>query len=240
MGIQASRLLVPSSDTEGAGMSAGPFSFPGLASERYALLVVPSQPQVVVVAGPNGAGKSTIAPDIVQKAFGIEEFVNADTIARGLSQFAPEHVALSAGRVFLDRIHNLAKGRESFSFETTLAAKTFAPALRRMQRNGFLIHVIYLWLPSADMAVQRVAARVRSGGHAIPEVEVRRRYDRGLRNFFNIYRQIADSWLMLDNSSASAPRPVAWLDPKGSLQIVRSGPWEQLRKSYEQDINEAS
>jgi predicted ABC-type ATPase len=197
---------------------------------------MPSQPQVVVVAGPNGAGKSTIAPDIVRNAFGIGEFVNADTIARGLSQFTPENVALPAGRVFLDRIHGLAKDRESFSFETTLAARTFAPALRRMQRDGFLVHVIYLWLPSADMAVQRVAARIRGGGHAIPEADIRRRYDRSLGNFFNIYRQIADSWLMLDNSSGSAPRPIAWRNLGGPLQIARSGPWEQLRKSYEQDI----
>ena len=207
-----------------------------VASERYALPAMPTPPQVVVVAGPNGAGKSTIAPDIVRKAFGIEEFVNADTIARGLSQFTPENVAFSAGRVFLDRIRALAKGRESFSFETTLAARTIAPALRHMQRDGFLVHVIYLWLPSAEMAVQRVAARVRSGGHAIPDADIRRRYDRSLRNFFNTYRQIADSWLMLDNSSASAPRPIAWRNPGGPLQTVRSGPWEQLRKSYEQDI----
>ncbi len=172
----------------------------------------------------------------MSKAFGVEEFVNADIIARGLSQFAPERVAFAAGRVFLNRIESLSKAGESFAFETTLAAKTFAPLLRRMQQRGYLVHVIFLWLPSIEMAIGRVEARVRSGGHSIPKVDIRRRYDRGIHNFFHVYRQIADSWLMLDNSQVSGPKPIAWRNSGGPVQIVRSGPWELLQRSHEQNI----
>ena len=195
-----------------------------------------AKPQVVVVAGPNGAGKSTAAPDIVRNAFGVNEFVNADAIALGLSQFAPEQVAFAAGRVFLERISALFLAREDFAFETTLSAKSFASVLSAEQRNGYVVHVIFLWLPSAEMAVERVARRVRNGGHSIPKDVVRRRYDRGISNFFNIYRQIADSWVMLDNSAASAPRAIAWRNLGGPVNVVRTGPWQELRERYEQDI----
>ena len=195
-----------------------------------------SQPQVIVIAGPNGAGKSTTAPEIVRKGFGINEFVNADTIARGLSEFAPEQVAFSAGRIFLERVRGLALEGASFAFETTLATRSFLPMLKRMQARSYEVHIIFLWLPTAEMAVERVGARVRNGGHSVPEEVVRRRYVRGLENFFNIYRPIADSWLMLDNSSRHAPRAIAWRNAGGPLQVVKSGPWKALRSEYEKDI----
>jgi predicted ABC-type ATPase len=195
------------------------------------------RPKVIVIAGPNGAGKSTTAPEIVQKAFGIHEFVNADTIARGLSEFAPEQVAFSAGRIFLSRIHELQAAQASFAFETTLATRSFLPMLRRMQVGGYEVHLIFLWLPAPEMAIERVEARVRKGGHSVPKEIVRRRYARGLENFFNSYRPIADSWLMLDNSSASAPKAIAWRNVGGPLHAVRSGPWHDLRSKYEKDIS---
>lgn len=194
------------------------------------------RPKVIVIAGPNGAGKSTTAPEIVQRGFGIQEFVNADTIARGLSGFAPEQVAFSAGRIFLARIRELQAEHASFAFETTLATRSFLPMLRRMQVGGYEVHIIFLWLPAPEMAMERVEARVRKGGHSVPGEIVRRRYFRGLENFFNSYRPIADSWLMLDNSSASAPRAVAWRNVGGPLHSVRSGPWQDLRSKYEKDI----
>jgi len=122
------------------------------------------RPKVIVIAGPNGAGKSTTAPEIVQKAFGIREFVNADTIARGLSEFAPEQVAFSAGRIFLSRIYELQAAQASFAFETTLATRSFLPMLRRMQVGSYEVHLIFLWLPAPEMAIERVEARVRKGG----------------------------------------------------------------------------
>ena len=194
------------------------------------------RPKVVVIAGPNGAGKSTTAPAIVRQAFGIHEFVNADVIARGLSQFAPETVAITAGRVMLQRIKSLALQRADFAFETTLASRTFKPLLHSMKLGGYEFHLIYLWLQTPELALERVRGRLKLGGHDVPEYIVRRRYERGLGNFFNIYRPIADSWLMLDNSAGPTPKPIAWRNVGGPLQLVKSGPWERIRRNYEQDL----
>jgi predicted ABC-type ATPase len=194
-----------------------------------------SKPKVVVIAGPNGAGKSTTAPAIVREALGVEVFVNADTIARGLDAFSPEHVAVAAGRVMVRRIRSLAGEGLSFAFETTLASRSFRPLLSRLRQQGYEFHLIFLWLPTAAMAVERVGIRVKRGGHSVPANVIERRYERGLANFFNLYRPIADSWLMLDNSGEAAPRPIAWRNVGGPQQIVKSGPWITLRGRYEKD-----
>jgi len=143
-----------------------------------------STPNLVVLAGPNGAGKSTAAPALLQGTLGVTEFVNADVIAQGLSAFDPDRVALAAGRIMLRRLQELARQGVSFAFETTLASRSFAPWIRELARTGYLFHLVFLWLPSADFAVQRVANRVRLGGHDVPEMTIRRRYHLGLYNFF--------------------------------------------------------
>lgn len=195
-------------------------------------------PKVVVIAGPNGAGKSTTAPDVLQKAFGmnVERFINADTIEAGLQNTAAGSVAFTAGRIMLDRMHERAGAGADFAFETTLASRSFAPWLRKLQLGAYELHLVYFWLPSADLAVGRVAERVRHGGHNVPEPVIRRRYDRSLANFFNLYRPIADSWLMLDNSRPTAPQAIAWRNVGGPLQIVKDGPWYTLRERHEKDI----
>jgi predicted ABC-type ATPase len=125
------------------------------------------RPSVVILAGPNGAGKSTVAPALLQGALAVNEFVNADVIARGLSAFDPESAAIAAGRVMLTRIRELAEQRVNFAFETTLASRSFAPWLRELRASGYEIHILFLWLPSADFALDRVAERVRAGGHDV-------------------------------------------------------------------------
>lgn len=197
-------------------------------------------PRVVVIAGPNGAGKSTTAPPVVRKAFGIEEFVNADIIAQGLSVLAPQTAAFRAGRVMLTRILELAGAHRNFAFETTLASRTFAPLLRRWQAEGYEFHLVYLWLPSASAAVRRVRERVRTGGHGVPEAIVRRRYARSLSNFFNLYRPLADSWLLLDNSGQPDPRAIAWRNVGGPVHWDDGGPWKLLRRKYEKDTLDES
>lgn len=121
-------------------------------------------PKVVVIAGPNGAGKSTAATRILQDALAVQEFVNADVIARGLSAFKPESVALTAGRVMLQRLDALAAERADFAFETTLASRSFAPWLKRLNVSGYEFHLFFVWLPTAEAAIARVQERVRSGG----------------------------------------------------------------------------
>lgn len=193
-------------------------------------------PSLVVVAGPNGSGKSTTAPTLLRDTLKVDEFVNADAIAAGLSAFSPDRVAFPAGRIMLRRVKQLASSRADFALESTLSSRSLAPWIKKMQSGGYVFHLLYLWLYSADLAVQRVAGRVRQGGHSVPEAVIRRRYARSLSNFFNIYRPIADSWLMLDNSSVDGPKPIAWRTTGGPIQIVRSGPWSQLREEYEKDI----
>jgi predicted ABC-type ATPase len=166
------------------------------------------RPSVVILAGPNGAGKSTAAPALLHGALGVDEFVNADVIASGLSAFDPEGAAIAAGRVMLARIRELASQRVNFAFETTLASRSFAPWLRQLVASGYSAHLVFLWLPSADFAVDRVAERVRTGGHNVPPETVRRRYAAGLRNFFQLYQPLVSGWVLYD-SSGPVPRPVA-------------------------------
>jgi predicted ABC-type ATPase len=161
---------------------------------------------VVVIAGPNGAGKSTMAPRILRDALAVREFVNADTIATGLSAFSPETVAVPAARIMLKRVRQLASERRDFAFETTLASLSFAPWLARLRKDdGYRVHLVYIGLASAELAVARVAERVKRGGHAVPQPVVRRRYDRSFENFLQLYRALADSWMMVDNSVEPIP-----------------------------------
>ena len=186
-------------------------------------------PGVVVLGGPNGAGKSTAAPRLLRGSLRVEEFVNADTLAQGLSAFRPQDVALEAGRITLARLDSLESQRKSFAFESTLASHAVVRRLRRLKKRGYSVHVVYLWLPTVDLALARVAERVRTGGHDVPADRVRRRFDRGRRNFFTLYRPLADTWRLYDASAITGPRlaatggqeePTKLRDPK---DVARSG-----------------
>ena len=190
------------------------------------------RPLVIVIAGPNGAGKSTTAPWLLRDALQVSEFVNADAIAGGLSAFRPDSVAIPAGRAMLERMQNLADAQTNFAFETTLASRSFAPWLARLKRRGYHVHVLFLWLESADLAVDRVSARVRVGGHAVPEDTVRRRYDRGLRNFFRLYLPLVDSWQMFDNSRAGRPRLVASGREDHVQEVANAALWRKISEVY--------
>jgi predicted ABC-type ATPase len=189
----------------------------------------PGRPSLVILAGPNGAGKSTLAPKLLKGALNVSEFVDADTIARGMSGFNPDRVAFAAGRVMLARIRELAEQRVSFGFETTLASRSFAPWIARLKNAGYEVHLLFLALPEADVAVRRVAERVRMGGHGVPELTVRRRYRAGLRNFLRLYRTLATSWRVYDNSGASGPRLVAAGRGEAVTRTSDREAWERLQ-----------
>ena len=186
------------------------------------------RPLVIVIAGPNGAGKSTTAPSLLRDALQVSEFVNADAIAGGLSAFRPDSVAIPAGRAMLERMRFLAKAQADFAFETTLASRSFAPWLARLKRGGYHVHVLFLWLESAELAVDRVAARVRVGGHDVPAGTVRRRYERGLRNFFRLYLPVADSWQVFDNSRTGRPRLIASGREGRANRIANVSLWNRI------------
>jgi predicted ABC-type ATPase len=187
-------------------------------------------PSVIVIAGPNGAGKSTAAHLVFAESLGVMEFVNADAIARGLSEFQPEKAALEAGRIMLKRLDDLARQQLSFAFETTLASKSFAPKIVQWRKNGYRFHLLYLWLPNPDQAIARVLDRVRQGGHNVPEDVIRRRYAHGLANFFRLYQPMADEWHFYDNADTQGPKLLA--TGRGSVETVADPiTWNAIKTS---------
>jgi len=190
-----------------------------------------SQPRVVILAGPNGAGKSTASQLVIRDELAIRDFVNADTIARGLSAFDVESVALESGRIMLDRLKKLATARKDFAFETTLASRTFAPWIRELKETGYRFTLIYLWLKSSDESVRRVSQRVSLGGHDIPTDTIHRRYAAGLSNFFRLYMPLADEWRLYDNSAGGAPRKVVSYRSGHGEIIEQPETWEQIKMS---------
>jgi predicted ABC-type ATPase len=189
-------------------------------------------PRLVVLAGPNGAGKSTTAPSILRDALAVREFVNADTIAQGLSAFDVDAAAIRAGRIMLDRIHELARARADFAFETTLASRSFAPWIRELVRDGYQFSLVFIWLASPELAMARVAGRVRRGGHSVPEPIIRRRYARGMRNFFELYTPLAHRWHLLDNSGPWPLRRIAQGSGVGENRIEDAGTWKHIIEQW--------
>jgi len=191
-----------------------------------------ASPAVVVLGGPNGAGKSTAAPRLLRGALKVDEFVNADTLAQGLSAFRPEDVAVEAGRLTLRRLDALEAERRSFAFESTLASHGLATRLARLRAGGYTVHIVYLWLPSVELALARVAERVRVGGHDVPEASVRRRFRRGRENFFMRYRVLADKWYMYDASTVDGPRLVAEGQSNGGVTVHDRSSWHAGAAEY--------
>src|SRR6185437_6085102 len=156
--------------------------------------------KIVIIAGPNGAGKTTFAQEFLPHESGLPDFINADLIARGLSPFATERVALQAGKIMLTEIARRVADKQSFAFETTLAGLSYVKHIRLWRKRGYHVKLIFLALTSADFAVARVRMRVAHGGHSVPEAVIRRRFRAGLRNFRDIYCKLVDSWVLFDNS----------------------------------------
>jgi predicted ABC-type ATPase len=197
----------------------------------------PKPPTVYVIAGPNGAGKTTFASQFLPDFVKCREFLNADLIAAGLSPFAPETQNLRAGRLLLERIGELAQQRADFGFETTLSGRTYVKLLTDMKANGYHVELFFLWLPTADMAVDRVENRVAEGGHGVPPADIRRRYHAGLRNLFRLYRPILNSWWLYD-ASRLPPNLIA-IEEDGQLVVNRKRLYRQIEKQTEQDHEES-
>lgn len=159
-----------------------------------------NRPRIRIVAGPNGAGKTTFAREYLPREADCVEFINADLIAAGLSPFAPERAAIQAGRMMLDMVGQLARRKESFSFETTLAGRGYARQIPAWRNAGYRVELYFLSLPGADVAVERVRQRVRQGGHDIPEDTIRRRFESGFALFESLYKPLVDGWILYDNA----------------------------------------
>lgn len=157
-------------------------------------------PTCWIIAGPNGAGKTTFALEYLPQVAGVAHFINADLIAAGLSPFHPEAAALRAGRLMLEEVAARVTRGRSFAVETTLSGHGYARQIPQWRALGYHVTLVFLSLPSAAMAVQRVADRVAQGGHGIPEAVIRRRFVAGLRNFEGVYKPLVNAWALYDNS----------------------------------------
>lgn len=163
-----------------------------------------TSPRCIVIAGPNGAGKTTFAREFLTKEVGVVHFVNPDLIASGLSPLRPELAALAAGRLFLRELDRLSTAKSDFAFESTLSGLTYLSRLKRWKGAGYQIEIIYLRISSPQLALRRIAARVKQGGHDVPRVEVLRRYTRSWVNFDKHYRLLSHTWSVYDNSGSTA------------------------------------
>ena len=158
-------------------------------------------PNLYIISGCNGAGKTTASYTILPEMLQCKEFVNADEIAKGLSPFQPETVAIEAGRIMLKRIRELLESNSDFAFETTLATKSYVNTVKEAQTKGYFVTLIYFWLNTPELALERVKERVQKGGHNIPKEIIYRRYSNGLSNFSKLYMPNCDFWMIIDNSN---------------------------------------
>jgi len=187
---------------------------------------------VYIIAGPNGAGKTTFAREFLPNYADCRNFINADLIAQGMSPFSPEAAAFRAGRVMLNEISLLARQNADFGFETTLSGRGHLSLIRRLKNKGYQVKVFFLWVPIVDIALSRIRDRVLEGGHHVPEADVRRRFERSIRNFFVHYGPLADSWMLFDNSENT---PVVIADKKqGELGIMEPQAYNALINLYGQ------
>jgi predicted ABC-type ATPase len=183
---------------------------------------------VYIIAGPNGSGKTTFAVKFLPKYARCPTFVNADLIAQGLAPFSPGTAAIKAGKLVLEQVHLFANRGVDFAFETTLSGKLYTNLFKSLKAKGYKIHLFFLWLPDADLAVSRIKSRVAQGGHDVPANDILRRFDRSVRNFFRLYQPLVDSWMLFDNAG---PIPVLIAERKnGKITIVDKSLYNHIVK----------
>ena len=185
-------------------------------------------PNLYIIAGPNGAGKTTASYHLLPEVLHCPNFVNADEIARGLSPFAPETVAVQAGRIMLKRIEELLPQRVDFAIETTLSTRSYVQLVHRAQSLGYKVHLIFFFLENEEQAIQRVAQRVSNGGHNIPEDDIRRRFKRGIYNLIHLYMPICDSVLVYNNAHGDAILVSEQEIPTSEVLVYEPEMWNQL------------
>lgn len=186
-------------------------------------------PNLYIISGCNGAGKTTASYSILPEILNCREFVNADNIAAGLSPFNPESVALEAGRTMLNRIRELMSDQADFAIETTLSTRSYVSLIKSAHLLGYKISLLYFWLSSPAVAIDRVAKRVANGGHHIPADVIERRYYRGIHNLYNLYMPICDEWALVDNMDL-VPEVIAKFDSLGKA-IFNIELWNNIKKN---------
>ena len=187
--------------------------------------------KLYIIGGCNGAGKTTASFNILPELLHCKEFVNADEIARGISPFQPEKVAIEAGRIMLQRIEELISSTVDFSFETTLSTRSFVRTIERARSKGYYVTLIFFWLESIELAKDRVSKRVKEGGHHIPPDVIERRYNAGINNLFNIYQNNVDSLFIYDNSNSESEL-IAEKEMNSDFLVLNSSKFSKLKLNY--------
>ena len=188
--------------------------------------------QLYIIAGCNGAGKTTASFTILPEVLDCKEFINADEIAKGLSPFQPESVAMQAGRIMLARMDELLQKGETFAFETTLATKSYKQKIEWAQANGYEVTLLFFWLCNVAMAKERVAQRVAEGGHNIPLETIERRYYNGITNLFAIYIDMVDICYIFDNSEGRKEL-IAQKERHKDIVIYNNDKFNLMKNNYE-------
>ena len=186
-------------------------------------------PRLYIISGCNGAGKTTASYTMLPEMLDCSEFVNSDEFAKGLSPFNPEKASIQASRYMIMKIRYLLKKQKDFGIETTLATRTLLKTIRMAQEAGYTVTLLYFWLNSPELAVERVAARVGTGGHDIPEETIRRRYRVGIDYFFHDYAPICERWILADNSQIPF-RVIAEGSKNDLINIRDEATYEQIRR----------
>lgn len=186
--------------------------------------------QIFMIEGPNGAGKTTTAMSFTPISSMIDEFINADEIAKGLAPMHPESVSLTASKLMLKRFKELVESHKNFAFETTASGTNYIKHLKDAKLMGYHIFLLFLWLPSPNLAIERVIGRVEQGGHHIPDDVVRRRYFAGLKNLIKYYLPLVDDALILDNSVAGLNKVIARKNKIDSLKIEEKSIWKGIQE----------
>lgn len=186
------------------------------------------KPNLVIVAGPNGAGKSTVADFLITNR-SIDNYINADVIAKGMAVSENSGSDIMAGRVLLNAIETSLDKGQSFAFESTMAGSSWRKLLKDARTKGYEITICYVAVDSVDTALIRIRQRVAEGGHNIPNSTVRRRYQRSLEMFFSAYRHLCDCWYFFDNSGTAA-RLVASMEENSNPLIILPELWRKYER----------
>ena len=185
-------------------------------------------PNMYIIAGPNGAGKTTASYTLLPTMLNCINFVNADEIARGLSPFSPSTVDVQAARIMLQRIDELLALKEDFAIETTLATRSYVGLVKRAQALGYKVHLLFFCLESPEQAIQRVAQRVKEGGHNVPTDVIRRRFQLGIANLVNLFIPICDTTHVWNNTKGEAQLIAKLTAATGELAIIDQNMWNHL------------
>lgn len=190
-------------------------------------------PELYIIAGPNGAGKTTASTTILPEVLNCKEFINADYIAAGISPFNSDSVAVQAGRIMLERIQKMISEHQSFAIETTLSTRYYQNLIHQAKKEGYKTTIIFFWLKSPELAIQRVSKRVSLGGHNIPSNVIIRRYSRGISNLLKVFINLCDVWMLYDNSDL-APILIAKGADQSEIEIINETTFNLINRYVEE------